>query len=655
MKPSSLSDPGAAQRRAFHEAIRLAQNGKLAQAAQTLATVVAAAPDHPLYTLELAQIVLLLGRRDEAERWMDRAEALARSPGFSGAQATEFARFSQLRLEMSLRLADACLQAGQLPQALGYLEQAVLLGAARPVQDHFIHLLFQVTFSRPHPSVKPILQRAFEEHWADPTRIGRFSAHLLLVEEDFQDLYAQRAGTPDLSTPNARRALTDPLLLTLLDRAIVVDPALEQLLTGVRRAALGLVLDAPETFDGEGSALLPFLAALANQGFATEYACAVTDAEAEAVASLVQTCAAGLKAGPAPQPLQIAALAAHGALHALLDADLMLQHAWPVWLEPVITRQIREPLEEARLKPQLPIITAIRDPGSLAVQSQYEDNPFPRWTSRPPRREPQPLADWVRLNFPAGPGLQPLPPGGRRQTLIAGCGTGQETVGLSFTYSDIDCLAVDLSKASLAHAVRKSQELGLEHVTFACADLLELRSLDRRFDLVVSAGVLHHLDDPIEGWRVLRDVTQPGGVMLIALYSSLARRHLTEARAFAAAGGYGVSPQELRRYRADIQDLPPSDWRQDLLNRDDFYSLSMLRDLVFHVRETGFSIPRIKAALQALDLRFCGFAVSADVTRQFQSRFGAAADLTSLDQWDRFEAENPDTFWHMYHFLVERI
>jgi len=656
MKASSLSKAEAAQRQAFHDAIGLAQSGKLAQAERALAAVVAAAPNNPLYALELAQMVLLLGRRSEAERWMERAEALARSSGFSGAQASEFARFSRLRLEMSLRLGDACLQSGQIPQALGYLEQAVALGAGKPVQDHFIHLLFQVTFSKPHPSLKPILQRSFEEHWADPMRIGRFSAHLLLLEADFQDLCGQGGDgrTPDLNAPAARRALTDPLLLTLLDRAIVVDPALERLLTGVRRAALRLMLDTPQAFEDEGSALLPFCAALANQCYAAEFAYAVTGEEAAAITARAGRCAEHLNAGQAPEPLEIAILAAYGALHEQLDASLLLEHPWPTWLQPVITRQVREPAEEARLKLQIPVVTDIRDRGSLAVQNQYEDNPFPRWTSQPPRREPQPLSNWVRLNFPAAPDLAPPPPGERRQALIAGCGTGQETVGLSFTYTDVDCLAVDLSKASLAHAIRKSHELGLEHVTFACADLLELRSLDRRFELVVSAGVLHHLDDPMEGWRTLRDVTQPGGLMLIALYSGLARRNLAEARAFAAAGGYGVSAQDLRRYRADILGLAPSAWRQDLLNRDDFYSLSMLRDLVFHVRETDFSIRRIQAALKALDLRFCGFAVSPDAAAQFQARFGRDADLTSLDQWDRFEAENPDTFWHMYHFLVQR-
>jgi SAM-dependent methyltransferase len=222
-------------------------------------------------------------------------------------------------------------------------------------------------------------------------------------------------------------------------------------------------------------------------------------------------------------------------------------------------------------------------------------------------------------------------------------------------FSDVSWLAIDLSAPSLAYAARQSRELGLAHVSFARGDLLEL--VDRTFDVVVSAGVLHHLDDPLAGLRALRDLTAPGGVMLIALYSTLARRELVPARAFATRGQFGVSPAELRRYRADVLALPSSpdtSWRDGLLRRDDFYSLSMLRDLIFHVRETCFTVARIEAALKALDLRFRGFSVNPDIRRRFQARFGAQADPTSLQQWASFETENPDTFWHMYHFMAER-
>ena len=157
------------------------------------------------------------------------------------------------------------------------------------------------------------------------------------------------------------------------------------------------------------------------------------------------------------------------------------------------------------------------------------------------------------------------------------------------------------------------------------------------------------------GLAALRAVTRPGGVLLVALYSTAARRHLEPARAFAHAGGYTPTAEGLRRFRQDVLAAPSctKSWRDDLLNRDDFYSLSGLRDLLFHVQETTFDIPRLATMLRELDLRFGGFALDPETMRRFSSRFGTGPDPLSLDQWAVFETEHPDTFWHMYHFLVQ--
>ena len=56
------------------------------------------------------------------------------------------------------------------------------------------------------------------------------------------------------------------------------------------------------------------------------------------------------------------------------------------------------------------------------------------------------------------------------------------------------------------------------------ADILKLEKLDRRFDIVESAGVLHHMDQPMKGWKVLVDCLNEGGLMKIGLYSELARQ-----------------------------------------------------------------------------------------------------------------------------------
>src|SRR5258708_33772232 len=113
-------------------------------------------------------------------------------------------------------------------------------------------------------------------------------------------------------------------------------------------------------------------------------------------------------------------------------------------------------------------------------------------------------------------------------------------------------LAIDLSLASLGLAKRMANKLGLTDVEFAQADILQLPSLGRTFNVVDSAGVLHHLADPEAGWRGLESIPRPGGILRIGLFSELARKTGVEARQQIAARGYGQSADEIRRFRQEI-------------------------------------------------------------------------------------------------------
>ena len=116
------------------------------------------------------------------------------------------------------------------------------------------------------------------------------------------------------------------------------------------------------------------------------------------------------------------------------------------------------------------------------------------------------------------------------EILVAGCGTGQHVVDTSSRFSNAHVLAVDLSLSSLSYALRKTEELELPNIEYAQADIMGLDAFGRRFDLIECIGVLHHLGDPMAGWRVLVDLLRPGGFMKIGLYSETARQHVIHGR-----------------------------------------------------------------------------------------------------------------------------
>ena len=194
--------------------------------------------------------------------------------------------------------------------------------------------------------------------------------------------------------------------------------------------------------------------------------------------------------------------------------------------------------------------------------------------------------------------------------------------------------------------------LGLHNIEYAQADILELGTIDRTFDSIESVGVLHHLAEPTAGWRVLVSLLRPGGRMRIGLYSNLARRVIAEARAHIAARGYRATADDIRRCRQDI--IREAEHWKMLIGMKDFYSMSGCRDLLFNVMEHRFTIPEIAAFLNDNDLSFLAFEPFDDPTviEKFHKQFPGAADEANLDQWRRFEADHPDTFWGMYIFMV---
>ena len=166
-------------------------------------------------------------------------------------------------------------------------------------------------------------------------------------------------------------------------------------------------------------------------------------------------------------------------------------------------------------------------------------------------------------------------------------------------------LAVDLSLASLAYAKRKTVELGRSNIEYGQADILKLGSLGRSFDLIESSGVLHHLADPLAGWRVLLSLLRPGGFMMIGLYSEIARAEIVKARAFIAEQGYGATAGDIRQCRQAL--IAGGAEFSNVVASGDFFSTSGCRDLLFHVQEHRFSIPEIASFIAQNGLAFVGF------------------------------------------------
>jgi 2-polyprenyl-3-methyl-5-hydroxy-6-metoxy-1,4-benzoquinol methylase len=196
----------------------------------------------------------------------------------------------------------------------------------------------------------------------------------------------------------------------------------------------------------------------------------------------------------------------------------------------LVLRQIIEPYEEIHLHELLPTYGPSVDEISEQVREQYEKHPYPRWTTAP-HREPVSVAEALRDIAPYA-AMQGLDEIDAPDILVAGCGTGKHLIEVARRFQQASVTGIDLSFASLAFAARKASESGLDQVKLLQADILELADWTERFDIVDCSGVLHHIRDPIVGWRILSGLVCPGGLMRIGLYSERERRSIVETRDF---------------------------------------------------------------------------------------------------------------------------
>lgn len=448
--------------------------------------------------------------------------------------------------------------------------------------------------------------------------------------------------------------LNNPLLHLILRHTVVVDPELEQLLTAIRKSLLLQVAEASSP-KKDAAELIPFTCSLALQCFANEYVYFQSEEETGRISRLKKETEETFADGT-PCPFKVSLLGCYMPLQQTNHADRLLSHSGfqQGLIRQVIMRQVSEPLAEEKIRQGIRQLFPIQDAISRKVRSQYEENPYPRWEDIPATGQANSFALKLQSHFPTlhwdGIAIPAQP-----EILVAGCGTGREAIQAAQLYAGARILAVDLSLASLAYALRKANELNIANIAFAQADILSLTALPRQFDFIQCSGVLHHMRDPLAGWQILAGLLRPGGFMQICLYSEIARKPVVAAREFIAARGYESSPTGIRQCRQAIFALREESPIKKIIGWNDFYTLSMCRDLIFHVQEHRFTTLQLENAIRRLGLAFLGF-VSDDPTlfMQYETLFPADRHKQCLSCWHQYEEKYPESFVGMYKFWLRK-
>lgn len=590
----------------------------------------------------LSAVLLAQGQFDAVARHFENVVAF--KPDYAGGYIT---------------LAVAYLGAGDPLRALEAVRRALAIKETPQGKSLFVRILRNLPSLPAADDLQGLLLRALSEPWGRPSDLVRHCVNQIKRDKEIEGAVERAAKAWPARLPaeqlfshgGLRAAAANPLLCHLLESAAIDDLATERFLTSARLILLeAATAAATEPVEADE---LAFHCALGRQCFVNEYVFACTEAELARADSLRASMEAALHAGDAIPALWPVAVAAYMPLHSLAEPERLLSHDWPQPLDALLVQQVREPAAERALRDAIPRLTPVDEAVSTRVRQQYEENPYPRWVKAAPVSGAVSIDARLRGQFPFAK-FRSLERKDGIDMLVAGCGTGQQLVETAQRFAGARVLAIDLSLASLCYAKRQTDALGLANVEYGQADILELGTLGRSFDVIDCGGVLHHLGDPEGGWRVLLSLLRSDGLMRIGLYSDLARQDVVAARAFAAKRSYGRSAEDIRRFRQDVLALPDGDPVKAIARSPDFYSISGCRDLALHVQEHRFTLSRISAFLLENRLEFLGFEIDSAVLSRYGARFPHDHGRTNLDHWDAFEQDNQHIFGGMYQFWVQK-
>lgn len=400
--------------------------------------------------------------------------------------------------------------------------------------------------------------------------IGRFCAAILRQQYD-------------LDNPNAEVfldvAAEDELLILALDRTLMPDPAIEELVTLLRRAIIAEVAQTVNLRDE----LQALTIAIGRYVDRTGYALAAEADEDSLVATINSSIAAQFAMREPLEALvgSVMISAMYGALFHQDFATHLGQWSlteWPAGMQPLMAASYYDrALDES-------------------IKQNFEEKAEELTLAR--TDVPQAWPSWDHLAYHAETSLKTIMiqelgvdtgalPGTLRM-MICGAQSGQRALELAHYLDDVEIIAVDESLANVATATRRCEELGLNNIVFWPW------SVARRF---VADGHKVH-------WVEVGRLPSPAmaDLSLAALVSEAATKgavvHMHTAVAEQTRGdiqirdlirSHGLEPtrENLRRIRRmALNNRQDPQW-QDLLKEEEFYGLGGCRDRWFRPQDIG--------------------------------------------------------------------
>lgn len=188
------------------------------------------------------------------------------------------------------------------------------------------------------------------------------------------------------------------------------------------------------------------------------------------------------------------------------------------------------------------------------------------------------------------------------RVLVAGGGTGDSTVWLAaqlMDYKDTEVVYLDFSKASMDIAQKRAAHHGITNITWIEDSILNIPDLNLgKFDFINCIGVLHHLENPDLGLKILSDSLKEDGGAHIMVYAQYGRTGVYQVQELLRYTNEGIEDRkkEVESAWDVVNALPVTNWfrrGEDLISDHKMYGDIGLYDLFLHKQDRAYTIPQL--------------------------------------------------------------
>ena len=251
----------------------------------------------------------------------------------------------------------------------------------------------------------------------------------------------------------------------------------------------------------------------------------------------------------------------------------------------------------------------------VEVQEHYQDYPYP---FRDPDQEKERLLATFgeflgELNHFLYKGKENFNNGFR--CLVAGGGTGDSTIYLAEQLKDkkAEIIYLDFSKPSMEVAQKRAEVRNLKNIKWINDSILNIPNLKLgKFDYINCTGVLHHLANPNEGLKNLKDSLKSTGGMGLMVYAKYGRTGVYQIQSLMKMINKNAKSciEEIMNGKLILDNLPATNWYkrgEELFSDYQNFGDVGIYDMFLHKQDRAYSISELYEFVKVAGLHFVDY------------------------------------------------